>query len=136
MLNQIISQIAQKVGIDEGVAEMAVGAMFDFLRKQGSSSELTTLFAHTPGATELADQNAIAEAPSGIGGLVANFMGGKDSGVGDAMALISKLDEAGLETGQIRSIGEELFSQARGIIGDDGVDNIIGNIPALKQFMG
>jgi hypothetical protein len=41
----------------------------------------------------------------------------------------------GLDMGEIRTIGKEIFGNAREVAGDDVVGEIAGAIPGLSQFI-
>ena len=120
-MDEIISMIAEKVGIDTDTAQTAIGIILNFLQKEGPDDDVSKLFEALPGA------DALAGAAGGGGGLM-GMMGG-------AMGAVSQLNSTGLDMGQIQSLSSVLLSTAKEKAGEDVVDNIIENIPGLSQFM-
>lgn len=120
-MDELIEQLAGKVGIDKDVAEKAVGTILGFLLKEGPTEQVQALINQIPGAT------AAIEANSGGGGMSGLLGGG-------LMALGSKLMGFGLGMGEIQSVSRELFKFGREKIGNDQMGVIIAETPGLSQF--
>ena len=54
---------------------------------------------------------------------------------GGAMQVLGKLQGIGLGMGQIQAVTKETVTFAREKAGDDIVNDIIGSIPGLSQFV-
>lgn len=119
-MDELIKALTAKVGIDEAVAEKAVGIILGFLRKEAPAAPVNALIEKIPGA-----EAAIA-ASEGGGGF--NLLGG------GLMALGSKLMGLGLSMSDIQSVARELFKFGRDKIGADAMDEIISGTPGLSQF--
>jgi hypothetical protein len=119
-MGEFISELAAKAGIDNTVAEKAVGAMLGFLRKEGPAEQVRSLIEQIPGA-----ENAIKAA--GSGGLAGMLGGG-------IMALGAKLMGMGLGMSEIQNLARELFKFGRDKIGADGMRTIIAETPGLSKF--
>lgn len=120
-MDELIEQLAVKVGIDKAVAEKTVGIILGFLRNEGPADKVQALIDKIPGA-----EAAIAASNSG-GGLSGLLGGG-------LMALGGKLMGLGLGMGEIQSIARELFKFGREKIGADEMGEIIAGTPGLSQF--
>jgi len=119
IMDELIKALTAKVGIDEAVAEKAVGSILEFLKREAPPEPFNQLVAHIPGA-----EAAIA----------ANEGGGFSLMGGGLMALGSKLMGMGLGMGEIQSVSRELFKFGREKIGSDAMDQIIAGTPGLSQF--
>jgi hypothetical protein len=119
-MDELIGQLATRVGIDDAVAEKAVGIMLGFLRNEGPSDKVQALIDRVPGA-----EAAILASGNGRLG---RLMGG------GLMALGTKLMGLGLGMGEIQSLARELFKFGRDKIGADQMGEIIAATPGLRQF--
>jgi hypothetical protein len=118
IMDELIKALTAKVGIDEAVAQKAVGSILEFLKREAPPEPFGQLVAHIPGA-----EAAIAANEGGF-----SMMGG------GLMALGSKLMGMGLGMGEIQSVARELFKYGREKIGSDAMDQIIAGTPGLSQF--
>src|SRR5260221_14722252 len=101
-MDQIVSAIAQKLGIPEAVVRSGLTVVLNFLKQKAGGSEFGALLNMIPGASDLAN----APVPdAGGGNLFANFFGGVSPMVGGQTADIWKtqpaLEKHGLKTQQI-----------------------------------
>lgn len=123
-MNELVSKVADAVGIDPSLAEKAVGMMLAFLKKEGDEESVSAMISAIPGAEELA-----AAQGGGGGGLLGGLLGG------GIMALGQQLMSAGLGMGEITSLAKETMGVARQYAGDKVVDDVIASIPGLSQFV-
>lgn len=128
-MEELIGRIAANVGIDEGLARNAVGIILNFLNKEAPADKMQTLLAAIPGAGDMVESSG--ESSGGLGGMLGGMMGG----MGGAMAAMNELTSAGLDMGQVQSVTREVVGYAKEKAGDDIVDQIVGNIPGLSQFV-
>jgi hypothetical protein len=117
-MDELISRLVANVGVDQAVAEKAVGIILAFLVKEGPSEKVQALINQIPGA-ETAVQAASAE-----GGVMGGIMG-----VG------TKLMAAGLSMSEMQAVTREIIAYAREKAGEDAVGEIVGSIPGLGQFI-
>ena len=122
-MDELVDRIVARVGVDRTVAEKCVGIIFDFLSKEGPTDKVHALLDRLPGANE-----AAAAARAGDGGGMFGTMGG-------IMGVGSRLMAAGLGMGEIQGVTHELIAYAREKAGDEAVDEIVGAIPGLSQFI-
>jgi hypothetical protein len=122
-MDELLDRLVANVGVDRGVAEKAVGIILAFLLQDGPSGKVQALINQIPGAGVVV-QAAASEESFGMGGLMGGIMG-----VG------TKLMAAGLDTDQMKGVTQELLAYARSLGGDDAVNEIVGSIPGLGQFI-
>jgi hypothetical protein len=126
-MDELINRIVSNVGVDAATARDAVRIILSFLYQQGNREKVATLAAKIPGAAEFMDatEDDSASTLGGVGGLMG----------GGAMAVLGKLQEIGLGMGQIQGVTKETVAFAKEKAGDDLVDDIVGSIPGLSQFV-
>ena len=115
-MDELIAQIAQNTGVDPALARKAVGIILKFLLQDGPQEKVQALIEAIPDASE-----AVANAPE-IGG-------------GGVMGVFNTLTSAGLGMDEIQGVTQEFVSFAKSKAGDDTVNEIVGSIPGLSQFV-
>ncbi len=131
-MEELVARVAKAADIAPDQARRAIGLILAFLRKEGPTTEVDEMLGALPGGQEAATA-AEADKPSGggiLGGLM-NMMGGG----GGLMGLAASLTGMGLGTGEMATVGKEIFAYAREKVGDDRVNQIAGAIPGLNQFI-
>lgn len=129
-MEELIGRIVAAAGIDEELAQNAVGIILGFLNKEGPEDKMQMIFDALPGAKELVE----AQASSGGGGLLGglgNMMGGSMG----ALAVLNELNSAGLDMGGVQSVAKELLSYAKENAGEDVVNEVVSQIPGLNQIV-
>jgi hypothetical protein len=132
-MNELVSRVADSVGISPDIAEKAIGMMLGFLQREAEDGPVAKMIEAIPGATELVAQyNGEGSSGGGglLGGLMASFGGG-----GGVMALGQQLMSQGLGMGEITALAKETMSVAREHAGDETVDQVIASVPGLSQFV-
>jgi len=122
-MNELIDRIVSRVGIDQAVAEKAIGIVLDFLSKEGPADKVQALLARLPGSEALLEA---ARSDSG---------GGMFASMGGIMGVGSRLMSAGLDMSQIQSVTRELAAYSRDKGAADSLNEIAGAIPGLSQFL-
>lgn len=126
-MNELVTQVADRVGIDPATAEKAIGMMLAFLQKEGDGDAVAKMIAAIPGAADLA-----ANASGGGGGMLGGLMSAMGGGV---MALGQQLMSQGLGMGEITGLARETMAVARQYAGADVVDEVVASVPGLSQFV-
>jgi hypothetical protein len=134
-MEELIARVKAAIGVEADVAEKAIGHVLEFLHKEFPEGPVAELLDKLPGA-KAAVEAAAASASEGAGGLLAGLGGLLGGGKGDIMALAGKLSSLGLDMSQIQTLGREVFSHARELLGEENVAKIVAAIPALKPFIG
>ncbi|MCO6185674.1 hypothetical protein [Rhizobium sp. L1K21] len=123
-MNELVSKVADNVGIAPDVAEKAVGMMLAFLQKEGDDEAVSAMISSIPGAEEL-----VAQHSGGGGGFLSGLMGG------GVMALGQQLMSLGLGMGEITGLARETIAVAKQYAGEDVVDQVVASVPGLSQFV-
>ena len=126
-MEDLITRITEKVGIDETTARGAVRTILSFLYQEGDREKVVALAERIPGAEAYIDPSN-EDSSATLGGL-GGLMGG------GAMAVLGKLQGLGLGMGQIQGVTQETVNFARERGGADLVDDIVASIPGLGQFV-
>ncbi|MGN6548611.1 MAG: hypothetical protein ACTHJ3_01765 [Pararhizobium sp.] len=129
-MDELISRIATNVGIDEGMAEKAVGMILGFLQREADDGAVARMIESIPDAPEFV---ARFNGEAGRGGLLGSVLG--SMGGGGVMALGQQLMSEGLGMGEITGIARETIAYAREKAGDDTVDAVVSSVPGLNQFI-
>jgi hypothetical protein len=130
-MNELVSRVADSVGLAPDVAEKAIGMMLGFLQREADDGAVARMIEAIPGAPELVAQFNGEGAGGGglLGGLMASFGGG------GVMALGQQLMSQGLGMGEITALAKETMAVAREHAGDETVDTVIASVPGLSQFV-
>ncbi len=128
-MNEIVTQIADRVGIEPAVAEKALGMMLAFLQREGDDAAVAKMIEAIPGGSELVAQ-ASGGGSSGLLGSIMSAIGG-----GGIMGLGQQLMSQGLGMGEITSLAKATISMAKQYAGDEVVDEVVASVPGLSQFV-
>lgn len=129
-MNELVSRIAEKVGIEPEVAEKAVGMMLGFLQREAADGPVAKMIEAIPGAMDLvARYNGEGEGKGLLGGLMSAIGGGGIMGLGQ------QLMAQGLGMGEITTLAKETIVVAREYAGDEAVDQVVASVPGLSQFV-
>lgn len=128
-MNELVSRVADNVGIAPDVAEKAVGMMLGFLQREADDGAVARMIEAIPGAPELvAKFNGEGATGGFLSGIVSSLGGG-------VMALGQQLMGLGLGMGEITSLARETIAVAREHAGSETVDQVVGSVPGLSQFV-
>ena len=129
-MSEIVTRIADNVGISPDLAEKALGMMLGFLQREAADGPVATMIEAIPGAAELvAKYNGEGAGGGGLlGGLMSAIGGGGIMGLWAAMA-------QGLGMGEITTLAKETMAVAREHAGADVVDEVVASVPGLSQFV-
>lgn len=130
-MEELIARVATAADIPADQAERAIDLVFAFLRRE-SSADVSGMLRAVPGAEDAANKGEQDQPKeSGLmGGLMSAIGGG-----GGLMGLASQLSGIGLGTGEMTTVGHEIFTYAREMAGDEKVSEIAHSIPGLGQFL-
>lgn len=129
-MSEIVTKIADQVGISPELAEKALGMTLGFLQREGADGPVAKMIEALPGAIELvAKYNGEGQGKGLLGGLLGAIGGGGIMGLGQ------QLMSEGLGMGEITSLAKATLSTAREYAGDEVVDSVIDSVPGLKQFV-
>ncbi|WP_288431666.1 hypothetical protein [uncultured Agrobacterium sp.] len=130
-MSEIVTQVADRVGIAPDQAEKALGMMLGFLQREADDAAVAQMIESMPGAPELVARFN-GEGSSKGGGLLGGLMSA--IGGGGIMGLGQQLMSIGLGMGEISALAKTTISIAREHAGDEVVDKVIASVPGLSQF--
>lgn len=131
-MNELVTRVAENVGLEPATAEKAVGMILGFLQREAADGPVAQMIASIPGATDLIAQYN-GEGSGGGGGLLGGLMSA--IGGGGVMALGQQLMSQGLGMGEITSLAKETIAFAKEKAGADVVDEVVASVPGLSQFV-
>ena len=130
-MTEIVTQIADKVGIEPALAEKALGMMLGFLQREADEGAVAKMIAAIPGGTELlAKFNGEGAGGGGMLGGLMSALGG-----GGVMGLGQQLMAQGLGMGEITGLARETIAIAKEHAGEEVVDQVVASVPGLSQFV-
>ncbi|MGO4136582.1 hypothetical protein ACEQ6A_18765 [Rhizobium brockwellii] len=132
-MNEIVTQIADRVGIAPDLAEKALGMMLGFLQREAADGPVAKMIEAIPGGPDLVAQFNGAGAGAGGGGLLGGLM--SSLGGGGIMGLGQQLMGEGLGMGEITSLAKETIAIAKQYAGEEVVDEVVASVPGLSQFV-
>ena len=130
-MNDLVTRVADAVGIDPALAEKAIGMMLGFLQREAADGPVARMIEAIPGASDLvAKYNG-----EGVGG--GGLLGGLMSAIGGGgvMGLGQQLMSEGLGMGEISGLAKETMAVAREHAGADVVDEVVASVTGLSQFV-
>jgi hypothetical protein len=130
-MSELVTRVAENVGIEPATAEKAVGTILGFLQREAAEGPVARMIEAIPGAPELVAQyNGEGTNGGGILGGLMSAVGG-----GGVMALGQQLMSQGLGMGEITALAKETIAFAKEKAGDEVVDEVVASVPGLSQFV-
>ena len=130
-MNELVTRVAENVGIEPATAEKAVGMILGFLQREAADGPVAQMIESIPGATDLiAQYNGEGTGGGGLLGGLMSAIGG-----GGVMALGQQLMSQGLGMGEITGLAKETIAFAKEKAGADVVDEVVASVPGLSQFV-
>ncbi len=133
-MNELVTQIADKVGIEPALAEKALGMMLGFLQREADDGPVARMIEAIPGGADLVARFNGEAVGSGGGGLLGSLMGALGGG-GGIMGLGQQLMSEGLGMSEIGALAKETIAVAKQYAGDEVVDQVVASVPGLSQFI-
>ena len=130
-MSDLVTRVADAVGIDAALAEKAIGMMLGFLQREAADGPVAKMIEAIPGASDLvAKYNGEGQGGGGLLGGLMSAIGG-----GGVMGLGQQLMSQGLGMGEITSLAKETIGYAKEHAGEDVVDEVVNSVPGLSQFV-
>jgi hypothetical protein len=114
-MEELVAGIAARSRVDPAVARQAAIIILAFLRREGPAAAVQRLIDALPGAGDLVGKN-----PSSGRGI---------------MGVFNELTAAGLGMADIQGVARAFGAVAKAKVGATIVDEVVGAIPGLGQFM-
>jgi hypothetical protein len=128
-MEELVSRLVSNVGVSEEQAGKAIEVILNFLKQAGPADKVNELMEKIPGASDL-----VGTASEGGGGLLGG-LGGMGGGMMGAMGAMGELTSAGLGMGEVQGVTKEVVGYAKEHAGSELVDEIVGSIPGISQFV-
>lgn len=129
-MQDLVDRIVAKTGLAPDIAEKAIGIMLSLVQNNGDASKVEQLFNAVPGAADLAAAHGGDGAKGG--GLLGMLGGGL---MGGPLAAITKLQSAGLDMAQVKTLGKETLGYAEEKAGKELVRDVASSIPGLSSYL-
>ena len=133
-MEELIQRITAATGLEPEVSRQAVGMILGFIKKHAPEGAMGELIQSIPGGDEAMEANTGAGG-GGLMGALGGMLGGMGGGAGGLMALAGQLTSKGLDMGQIKSVGQEIFKYGEEQIGPEKIKEIARNIPGLSSMV-
>jgi hypothetical protein len=132
-MNEVVTQIADRVGIAPDLAEKALGMMLGFLQREAEDGPVAKMIEAIPGGSDLVAKFN-GEGAGGGGGLLGGLMSALGGG-GGIMGLGQQLMAEGLGMSEITALAKETIVIAKQYAGEEVVDQVVASVPGLSQFV-
>jgi hypothetical protein len=141
-MDELLRQLAERLGIPTDQAAVGAGALLNLIRENASRIDFEQLLKAVPEASNWMGTAASAAQGGGaasgggllgeIGSLIGSLTGGAAGGMG---GLLSALAHSGLSPDKLAQFVPELLSllQQRG--GADLLQRLAGSVPFLRDFL-
>ena len=138
-MDQIIKTLSQSLGLPEPAVRAGVGILLNFVKQKSADTggaQFGALVGLLPGASELMSATPAGGEASGggLGGLLAKAGGMLGGNLGDAAAALGALQSAGIPMDKAGALASGFFDQAKGVAGDDAVNAVLKNLPAIASM--
>jgi len=136
MIQQLIDQLVGQLGLDKGVAEKALGALFGLLQKEGDAGAVSALFDAVPGAADLAKSVGGEAGGGGLLGGVAGALGGMLGGkAGSTLSAVTAMQNSGLDMDQAKSMLPVVAGFLKENAGEETLMKALESVPALSGLL-
>jgi hypothetical protein len=134
-IQTFIDAVAGKAGIEPAAAETVVGTILSVVQQEGDPQKVAQLFAHLPGAAELASGHAVQEGSGGgllgsLSGLAEKFVGGR---VGIVLAGIAQIEATNISLPQLKNVGSALVDYVTQNTNPELAKEVFDAIPGLRE---
>ena len=135
--DQIVASAAAEAGLTEAQGQAALIGALGLLDRHAGRESLAALYAGVPGA-EAAAQSKAAERPKRglFGGLMASAGGVSGAAVAEAMGLLEKLKDEGVDKAALKRLLPAAREQVRAATGRDLLGEAVRSVPGVGPLLG
>lgn len=136
-LDDIISGAARTADLTPEQARIALIAALGLLDKHAEPEALAGFYAAVPDARALA-QSEEARPPRGglMGGLMKSAGGLSGKAIGDAMAVLGRLEKIGVDREGLKRLLPAARDHIRGATGRDWLGEVVKTVPGVGALLG
>jgi hypothetical protein len=134
-MDEILRQLAERLGIRPDQAEMGAGALLSFIREHASQVDFQQLLNAVPEASSWIGKTVQGAAETGgsLFGEVAGVLGGF---AGSAGGLLTALAQSGLSPESVTRFVPELLGLLKERADPALIQRLVGSVPFLKDILG
>ncbi|MFC5344253.1 hypothetical protein ACETK8_00110 [Brevundimonas staleyi] len=135
--DQIVASAAASAGLTEAQGQVALIGALGLLDRHAGREPLAALYAAVPGAEAAARSKAAERPKRGLfGGLMASAGGVSGAAVAEAMGLLERLKEAGVDKAALKRLLPAARETVRAATGRDLLGEAVKSVPGLGPLLG
>lgn len=136
-VEHVIAAASAKAGLTQEQGEAALTSALGLLDKHADADALAGFYAVTPGAEALARSDA-AKPPRGglMGGLMKSAGGLSGKAIGDAMAVLARLEKIGVGRDDLKRLLPAARDEIRTATGRDWLGEVVKTVPGVGALLG
>lgn len=136
-IEDVIAAAAAKAGLSPDQARTALVSAMGLLEKHAEPEALAGFYAAVPGAQDVALSEE-ARPPRGglMGGLMKSAGGVSGKAIGDAMAVLGKLEKIGVDRDALKRLLPAARDQIRDATGRDWLGEAVRTVPGVGALLG
>ncbi|CAN5177922.1 hypothetical protein BH10PSE1_BH10PSE1_12740 [soil metagenome] len=136
-IEQVVSGAAAKAGLTPEQARIALTSALGLLDKHAEPEALQGVYAAVTGAEALA-RSEEAKPPRGglMGGLMKSAGGLSGKAIGDAMAVLGRLEKIGVGRDELKRLLPAARNQIRAATGRDWLGEAVKTVPGVGALLG
>ena len=136
-IETVMSAAAAQAGLAPEPARTALISALGLLDKHADPEALTAFYAAVPGAEVLARSDE-ARPPRGglMGGLMKSAGGLSGKAIGDAMAVLGRLEKIGVDREALKRLLPAARDQIREATGRDWLGEVVKTVPGVGPLLG
>ena len=136
-LDQIVASAAAEAGLTEAQGQAALIGALGLLDRHAGREPLNALYAAVPGAEAAARSKAAERPKRGLfGGLMASAGGVSGAAVAEAMGLLEKLKDEGVDKAALKRLLPAAREQVRAATGRDLLGEAVRSVPGVGPLLG
>ena len=136
-IETVISAAAAQAGLAPEPARTALVSALGLLDKHADPEALTAFYAAVPGAQDLARSDEAKPPRAGLmGGLMKSAGGLSGKAIGDAMAVLRRLEKIGVDREALKRLLPAARDQIRNATGRDWLGEVVKTVPGVGPLLG
>ena len=133
----VVSAAAARAGLTEAQARAALTGALGLLDRHAGREAVSALYADVPGAEAAAHSKAAERPRRGLfGGLMASAGGVSGAAVAEAMGLLERLKDEGVDKAALKRLLPAARDQVRAASGRDLLGEAVRSVPGVGPLLG
>lgn len=135
--NEIVAASAAEAGLTEAQGQIALTGALGLLDRHAGREPLAALYAAVAGAEAAARSKAAERPKRGLfGGIMASAGGVSGAAVAEAMGLLERLKEAGVDKAALKRLLPAARERVRTATGRDLLGEAVKSVPGVGPLLG